>query len=224
MGNIFLEGVEWSFLTQIMGRTVFMFIMILLVLRLSGRRGVRQLTLFEVAIILGMGSAAGDPMFQKEVPLLYGVAVLFVITLVYKTVTWAASKSASMHRILEGREMLIVSDGLFEIKNEKNVDFSKEEFFNELRNRSVEHLGQVRTALLEVDGSLSILFFTTDQVRCGLPIFPKDYQQIDPQKAYSPIACMQCGYVIMEVPSGACICPRCQASKWAKTLKTERIG
>ena len=61
--KIFTDGVELSFLVEIGARTVIMFLIILVILRLSGRRGIRQLTVFEVAIIISLGSAAGDPMF-----------------------------------------------------------------------------------------------------------------------------------------------------------------
>lgn len=224
MENILFDGVQWSFLAHIVGRTVIMFAMILLVLRLSGRRGVRQLTLFEVAIILGMGSAASDPMFQKETPLLYGIAVLLVIMLVYKTVTWLVSRSTRMHHLMEGREMLVVRDGLFEIKHEKDTDFTKMEFFSELRNMSVEHLGQVRMALLETDGSLSVLFYADESVRYGLPLFPIAYEAVDPLNVADPIACMHCGFVQMAFEQFLDVCPRCKEKRWAIAMNSTRTA
>src|SRR5690606_33011477 len=116
MEKILLHGVEWQFGLEIIGRTIVMFLLILLVLRLSGKRGVRQLTLFEVAIILGLGSAAGDPMFQEDIPVLYAVVVLFTTILVYKVITWLSSRSVIVHRLLEGEEMVVVEDGKFDIR------------------------------------------------------------------------------------------------------------
>lgn len=219
--KILLEGADVGFVGEIVGRTAIMFLIILLVLRLSGRRGVRQLTLFEVAIILGMGSAAGDPMFQQDIPVIYGIAVLFVIILLYKAVTWIASHSMIVHRLLEGREMVVVREGLFEIKKEKDNDFSKMEFFAELRNQSIEHLGQVRMALLETDGTLSVLFYPDDQVRYGLPLFPPDYSEIDPKSTPDPIACMHCGYWTTSLQMKDC--PRCGCTKWAGAIITKRV-
>ena len=48
-----------------------MFLLILVVLWLSGRLGVRQLILFDVTIILGLGSVTGDSMFKEEIPVIY---------------------------------------------------------------------------------------------------------------------------------------------------------
>lgn len=224
IAKMFTDGVQWEFLVEIVGRTIIMFIIILLVLRLSGRRGVRQLTLFEVAIILGLGSAAGDPMFQDDIPVLHGIVVMFVIIAVYKLITWAASKSRRIHHILEGREMLIVKDGMFEIKHEGDGDFSHMEFFAELRNLSVEHLGQVRIALLETDGSISVLYYPDEEVRYGLPLFHLFDQQITLGRKDSPHACQYCGYVVPYKPDKHHVCERCKSHDWVKAICTKRIN
>lgn len=217
--KIFLEGVEWGFVWEILLRAVLMFILVLLVLRLSGKRGVRQLTLFEVAIILSLGSAAGDPMFQEEVPLLYGAVVLFVVILIYKLVAWMVAKSEWFGKVMEGEALVIVREGRFEVKNERGGEFSKDEFLAELRNQSVEHLGQVRLGVLEVDGTLSLLFYDKDRVRPGLPIFPGHYKvakHIEPGQLY---ACMYCGYTsqISDLKAG---CAQCEHREWALAIDT----
>lgn len=225
MEKIFLNGAEWQFGLEIIGRTVVMFLLILLVLRLSGKRGVRQLTLFEVAIILGLGSAAGDPMFQEDIPILYAVVVLFTTILVYKIITWMSSRSLGIHRLLEGKEMVVIEEGRFDIKRNNDMDFSLMEFFAELRNQSVEHLGQVRFALLETDGTMSILFYPDDKVRHGLPLFPPAYKRVDVEtKLDSPLACMHCGYVKYPPHMPSQRCERCDRPHWTEAIDTKRIG
>jgi len=225
VGNFFINGVEWQFIGEIIGRTVVMFLMILLVLRLSGKRGVRQLSLFEVAIILGLGSAAGDPMFQEDIPIIYAVIVFSVTLVVYKSLTWLASKSLRVHRVLEGQETIVVREGMFDLKHKKDTDFSTMEFFTELRNQSIEHLGQVKLAVLETDGSMSVLFYSDEEVKFGLPLFPDHYTKIDISTEHGPFACMNCGYVICAYTITADgYCPRCQYQHWAKALNTERIS
>lgn len=222
--NLLIESIEWHFIAEIIVRTAIMFLMILLVLRLSGKRGVRQLTLFEVAIILGLGSAAGDPMFQEDVPIFHALVVFAVVMTIYKTLTWVASKSLSIHRILEGKEMVVVKDGMFVVKNEKDNDLSTVEFFAELRNQSIEHLGQIRMAVLETDGTLSVLFYPDKEVKFGLPLFPEAYQEADLSTFDGVLACMYCGCIqqrdaVLQNPT----CPRCRYDKWAAALHTKRV-
>ncbi|UZJ63865.1 DUF421 domain-containing protein [Sphingobacterium sp. KU25419] len=220
--KMFLEGAELDFLLEIVGRSVIMFILILVILRLSGKKGVRQLTLFEVAIILSLGSAAGDPMFQEELPIIYALVVLFSVIVIYKFITWLSSKSTLINKILEGEAMVVVRDGMFDLKHEHDGDFSKMEFFSELRNQSVEHLGQVRMAVLEIDGSMSILFYPDAEVKYGLPLFPDDYKRMISNQEGVPVACMYCGQISPHIPIDQS-CPRCQRENWTFAIDTKRV-
>ncbi len=222
--KLFVGGAEFDFLTEIIWRTVIMFILILLILRLSGRRGVRQLTLFEVAIIISLGSAAGDPMFQEEVPVLYSVIVFACVIAIYKLVTWLASRINWVAIAMEGKAMTIVKDGVFDVRNENKHDFSKMEFFAELRNLSVEHLGQVREGILEVDGTMSVLYYADVDTQYGLPLFPSQYKEVDVGEHKGPFACMYCGCVQQHVALNTMQCKRCKRNKWTKALNTKRTN
>lgn len=215
--EILFDGVEPSFLYEIGFRTLFMFLLIVMMLRVSGRRGVRQLTLFEVAIILGLGSAAGDPMFQDDFPLVHAIIVFIIVITLYKLLTWLVAKYDFFTRLLEGKALVIVRDGEFAVTEENKSTFSKTEFFSELRNASIEHLGQVRIAVLETDGSLSVLRYADSEVKYGLPIFPDDYKEFEKQPtAGTPIACMYCGHVIFD--QKPLECPTCNHRKFAKAM------
>ncbi|KGE13050.1 hypothetical protein DI53_3267 [Sphingobacterium deserti] len=220
--KLFVGGADFDFLTEIIWRTVIMFILILIILRLSGRRGVRQLTLFEVAIIISLGSAAGDPMFQEDIPVVYSVIVFGCVMGVYKLVTWLASRLKWVAVMMEGKAMTIVKDGMFDVRHENQHDFSKMEFFAELRNLSIEHLGQVREGILEVDGTMSVLYYSDEDTKPGLPLFPSHYIEVKPAERTGPFACMYCGAVQHEVVLGTHKCDRCGRDRWTLALKTKR--
>ena len=67
------------FLVEVALRTLVIFLFTLVAMRFLGKRGVAQLSLVEVTIVLGLGSAVGDPMFQPDVPLLHSLIVIAVI-------------------------------------------------------------------------------------------------------------------------------------------------
>ncbi|MGX1641157.1 MULTISPECIES: DUF421 domain-containing protein [Sphingobacterium] len=218
--KILFDGASSELLVEIVLRTLIMFLLILIILRISGRRGVRQLTLFEVAIILGLGSAAGDPMFQDDLPILHAILVFLTVILLYKGITWLTAKFSFVNKIMEGDPFVVVRDGEFAVNEENISSFSKMEFFAELRNESIEHLGQVRTAVLETDGSMSIIRFSNENIKFGLPLFPDDYIEIEPlQPEEGPFACMYCGKV-MAVVGQNLTCPVCQKKRWTKAINT----
>jgi len=86
--NIFINELDLPYALEIVLRTTLMFVSVLLILRLSGKKGVRQLTIFEVAIIIALGSAAGDPMFNKDVAILPCVLVFGLILGIYRLVSY----------------------------------------------------------------------------------------------------------------------------------------
>ena len=72
--RIWLSEYPSTYLGEVALRTVFMFVVILTALSISGKREVRQLSVYELVLLIGLGSAAGDPMLYHDVPL--GAAVV----------------------------------------------------------------------------------------------------------------------------------------------------
>ena len=77
------DDISWPFLLEVGFRCGFTYLLILGALRIMGRRGVRQLSIFELSIILGLGSAAGDAMLYNDTPLLPATVVFMVVTALY---------------------------------------------------------------------------------------------------------------------------------------------
>ncbi|MBE9462139.1 DUF421 domain-containing protein [Dyadobacter sp. UP-52] len=200
-----------------------MFAVILIFLRISGKKGVRQLSIFEVAIIIGLGSAAGDPMSNKDNAILPALLVFITILGFYRMITWFAMKNEKFEGLLEGEPVYIIEDGMFNLDADDQT-YAKDEFFSEMRQQSIEHLGQVRTAVLEPNGNVSFLFYEDQQVKPGLPVMPKLYKQkhknISEESEY---ACSFCGNV-QHIQSGSLKCPRCQKQEWVKALVSLRIS
>ena len=70
------------FALEIALRTAIMLVYSMFLLRLLGRRGLAQLSLFEFVLIIALGSAVGDPMFYPNVPVLHGLIVITVVVLI----------------------------------------------------------------------------------------------------------------------------------------------
>ncbi len=95
--SIFIYDTTWSFAAEIVIRTTIMFGLIVLLLRCTGKRGIRQLTIFELTIILSLGSIAGDPMFTEDLPLIQAVLIMSIVLLLYRLCTWFTSR----HKVFE---------------------------------------------------------------------------------------------------------------------------
>lgn len=220
-----LVGEEnWMFMLEISFRTFTMFLIILIGLRLLGKRGVRQLSVFELVVIISLGSAAGDPMFYKEVGLLVPVIVFSVIVGSYRLTTYLMAKSERFDDLVEGTCTYLIEDGEFNIADFGKEGLAKDEFFSELRQQGVSHLGQIEAAILETSGTLSIYFYPDEKVKYGLPILPKLFEEcLTSISTPGTYACRLCGNTEKLKATNEHKCKKCSHKEWVKAIDTHRI-
>ena len=130
--RMLLGDVPVLFLGEVAFRALFAFVVVFVFLKVSGRRGIRQLSLFELVVILTLGSAAGDVSFYDDVPLL-PVAMVFVTLLVlYRATVMTMRHSERFSDWMEGKPVTIIKDGLYELNSLDHLNISSDEFFMEL--------------------------------------------------------------------------------------------
>ena len=221
----FLIGEDnWEFLAEISIRTIAMYFIILIGLRLLGKRGVRQLSVFELVVIISLGSAAGDPMFYKEVGLMVPIVVFTVIVGAYRLTTFFMAKSKKFDDLVEGTPSYLIKEGEFSIEDFGKEDLAYDEFFADLRLLSISHLGQVESAILETSGNLSVYFYPDEKVKYGLPILPDLFEQCHHEiLEQGPYACSYCGNIAQLKPVAEHTCDKCKHKTWVKAIKSLRI-
>ena len=219
--RIFINDLPWSFLGEVALRTAFMFIVLLVALTASGKREVRQLSIYELVLVIGLGSAAGDPMFYNNVPLGPAVVAFVVLMACYKLATFISDRNQTIHDVIEGKPVYVVEDGCVLIDNFDREDLSLDELLSELRQKDVEQLGQVRVAILEPNGQFSVFQFAPDDVKAGLPILPKVFdEKTDHVDQPGPYACCTCGRVeTYTQPAQQPICANCGKSVWVAAIR-----
>lgn len=223
--SLLIGDEDWTFLWEVMLRTIIMTVMIVLALRVLGKRGVKQLSIFELVVIISFGSAAGDPMIYKEIGILAAILVFIVIISVYRLIMYFIGKSKTVENLMEGQPICLIRDGRFSIKNFKKELLGSQELFSELRLKGVSQLGQVETAIEEISGGISVFFYEEDEVKYGLPIMPDDeekaVQQFDIETYYS---CSFCGYTEIKNSTSATVCTHCENKEWIPSSNRKRVN
>lgn len=222
---IMLGSENWDFPLEIVFRTTIMFIVAFASLRLMGKRGVKQLSIFELVVIICLGSAAGDPMFYKEVGILPAVLVFVVIVGLYRLITFFIGKNKRFENLVEGKPVCLIKDGAFSIRNFSKESLGEDEFFAELRLQGVSQLGQIEEAIEESSGHISIFYYPDEEVKYGLStmIGSLDTWQYE-IKDSDYYACIFCGYTEKLEPAKNVTCPICQKNRWAKASNKKRVS
>jgi uncharacterized membrane protein YcaP (DUF421 family) len=214
---------EWTFLLETFIRTFVMFLVILIALRLLGKRGIHQLSVFELGVIIGLGSAAGDPMFYKDVGILPSMIVFIVVVCMYRLVTYLISKSERFEKLIEGKPTSIIKEGII-LESFKKQPLGRDELLASLRQKHIYHLGQLETVIIESDGQLSVFFYPDDKVLYGLPIIPALLD--NPSGSVTNdgfFSCALCGFTEKTVPQTNYSCKRCHHKFCVQASNAVRI-
>ncbi|RYG15724.1 MAG: DUF421 domain-containing protein [Chitinophagaceae bacterium] len=222
--KFFIGEEDWEFMYEIALRTVIMYLIILFGLRLLGKRGVKQLSIFELVVIISLGSAAGDPMFYKEVGLVVPVIIFAIIVGCYRLTTYLTAKSTKIDDLVEGKATYLIEDGEFSFENFGKEALAQDEFFSELRQQGISHLGQISTAILETSGNISVFYAPDEKVKYGLPILPAVFEAGTCEiKTAGKYACCFCGNVEQLTKKQKQVCERCEHDEWVKAVNALRV-
>ena len=222
--RIFFSDHPYSFFLEILFRTPIIFLAIVLVLRFTGKRGIQQLSIFEMVMIITLGSAAGDSMFYEDVGMLHAIAVFVIVLALYRLVIYMITKSEKAELLLEGKPLYLIRDGKFCLNELNNDELGSDEFFGELRQKNIDHLGQIKYAILEDSGKISVFYYQDNQVKPGLPILPDEYNRKSSVINKSAIyACSKCGNTCQLEPTSEIDCQICKHKEWVMAADSKRI-
>lgn len=222
--RLFLKDLPVQFLGEVALRTAFAYVAVFLFLKLSGRRGIRQLSLFELVVILTLGSAAGDVSFYEDVPLVPVAMVFVTLLILYRLTTFVIAHSKRLEAWMDGKPVTVIEDGLYKLESLEGLNMSSSELFMELRQKGVEHLGQVRLAILETDGDVSLYFFDEGDVRPGLSVLPPEHRTVVREPPSDGLyCCTRCGLAAQLRQAQRTACSRCQNDQWTEALTRKRV-
>lgn len=222
--DLLLGKEHWNFLPEVVLRALIMFVLILISIHLMGKRGIKQLSVFELVVVIGLGSAASDPMLYKEVGIVPAFVIFFIVIGLYRFVTLLIVKNRNFQELVQGKPTYIIENGVFSIENFNKELLVEDEFFADLRMQNVSQLGQVESAIEEISGTISIFYYPDDEVKFGLPIMPDSLEDSSREiKKEGPYACAFCGNTVQLMPATEHECRHCQKNLWVKASNKKRI-
>ncbi len=154
MADLFqLSAPWWHFVL----RAVAIYVLVILLIRMSGKRAVGQFTPFDLVLLILLGNAVQNGINGGDNSLT-GAAIMAtsLIALNY-VVAWMTSRSARAERIVEGAPVVIARDGKLFEKVLRRELISCNDFEEVLRMNNIEDVSEVELALLETNGSISVV-------------------------------------------------------------------
>src|SRR5688572_4482721 len=214
---------EWNFLYEVLLRSAVMFLVAISAMRILGRRGTKQ-GVFELVLIITLGSAAGDPMFYKKVGVLPAILVFVCVVIMYKIINFLTARVQALDDLIEGTHARLVKNCRFAVENSQLENLRHDELFEDLRLHGVKHLGQIESAYIEASGQLSVYFLPDEKVEYGLPVLPELFEkQIEEIKDKGIYSCSHCGDTKEIGPARHHSCEICENKIWVKSINDQRV-
>ena len=141
---------------EIAFKAMVIFGVLLLVLRMMGKRAQQNISPLQHLLLIALGSAAGDAMLYPDVSLGHAALILLGVTLLVVGLEIANERSRRVRDYVEARPRLLVHDGRVDEEALKKERTTERELYAAMRVRGARSLRQVDYAILEVTGEISV--------------------------------------------------------------------
>jgi len=138
-------------------RTIFLYILMLIVMRFMGKREIGQLQPFELAISILIADLAAIPMSDTGIPITNGIIPILGLLVMHLIISIINMKSMKAREILCGRPSILIYRGKIDEKALKKERFTLNELQERLRGDNVINIGDVEYAILETNGQITVI-------------------------------------------------------------------
>ncbi|MFA6808479.1 MAG: DUF421 domain-containing protein [Eubacteriales bacterium] len=138
-------------------RTIIMYIIIVLILRIMGKRQIGQLQPFELVIILIISELATIPSQNIGIPLITGLIPTLVLLLIGVTITQITLKSEKARALICGTPTILIDKGIIVESEMKKIRYNLSDLMEQLRSKDIFNIADVEYAILETNGQLSVI-------------------------------------------------------------------
>ncbi|MFC3550666.1 DUF421 domain-containing protein [Lysobacter cavernae] len=143
----------WEFVL----RAVVVYVVLLVMIRLSGKRTIGQFTAFDVLLIVLLGNAVQNALLGSDTSMAGGLLLAATLIALNWVVGFVTARSKGAERLLEGEPVVLARDGHVFREVLRRELVSREDFAKAMREAGCGDVGLIRLALLETNGHITLL-------------------------------------------------------------------
>jgi len=143
----------WQFVL----RAAAVYVVLLVLIRLSGKRTMGQFTPFDMLLIVLLGSAVQNALLGKDTSLAGGVLLAGTLIGLNWVLGFITARSRRAERMIEGEPVVLARNGSLYERALKRELVSRADFYEAMREQGCTDIAEVKLALLETNGQISIV-------------------------------------------------------------------
>lgn len=140
-------------------RTTILYLLLIVGLRLAGKRQLGELEPVELVLAMLLSDLAAVPMQDFGIPLLHGIVPIITLLALSTLLSYASMRSVRVRRLICGSAAVIIDHGRIVQDAMRRNRLTMDELMEELRAQGISQLNQVKFAILETGGQLSVLTY-----------------------------------------------------------------
>ncbi len=156
-----------SIILSVIIRTAIIAALVFIIVKWLGGKGIGQLSPFGLLIVVGLGSAIGDPMLYKEISIPQAMAAVLIAIIFFKAIDYLTLKSRRFRNSIEPKPILVVEYGSIVKEGLKKAKMDITEFETEMRLEGIENVKEIKYSRLEPNGRISFIMkrkMTPDEI------------------------------------------------------------
>lgn len=138
-------------------RSILLYILVLFIMRLMGKREIGQLQPFELTIAIMIADLASIPMADSGIPISNGIIPILGLLVMHMIISIINMKSIRAREIICGKPSILIYRGKIDEKTLKKERFTINELQERLRGNNIVNLGDVEYAILETNGEVTVI-------------------------------------------------------------------
>ena len=138
-------------------RAIVVYLLVLIVFRLMGKRQLGQMQPFELVLTLIIADLATIPMAENAVPVLHGVVPLLTLVCLHFLLTILTRKSDVLNKVISGKPVIVVNPDGIDYDALQKLNISIDDLFEAIRGCNYFSFDEIQYAIVETNGTVNVL-------------------------------------------------------------------
>lgn len=137
-------------------RTLFLYLLIVIIFRLMGKREIGELSLLDLVVFIMIGEMAVVAIEKPDKPLFIAILPMLLLLLIQRTLSVFSLKSQKVRDALDGQPSVIIDQGQINEQEMRKQRYNIDDLLTQLREKDIKNVTDVEFAILETTGKLSV--------------------------------------------------------------------
>lgn len=142
---------------KIIFRTLILYILIFIILRLMGKREIGELSILDVVVFIMIAEMAALAIEKNDTPILQTIIPIVLLTAIQIFSAFLSLKSQRFRHFMDGRPTVIINEGQIDENAMRSQRYNFDDLLLQLREKDIKDIADVDFAILETSGKLSVI-------------------------------------------------------------------